>query len=160
MNHLVKKSAVIKYGKLHEQGAEPDEVKQAIAADEKGFTKEEVEEIYAAIIAADTDAADTDDTKAPDKVEDKPKKAPEQKTPAKKSTGSIAKTPEEIIAEKKSKLPEGWVLCNEYSTFEEDGKVHKGKLKREHVKMPREPFERLKKRYEGAEGKTIILEEL
>jgi hypothetical protein len=44
-------AAVKKYGSLHIEGKPEDEVKEAIAADEKGFNSDAVNEIYAAITA-------------------------------------------------------------------------------------------------------------
>jgi hypothetical protein len=46
LNHMVKKSAVKKYSTVE---GTPEEIKAAIAADEKGYTEEEAEEIFAAL---------------------------------------------------------------------------------------------------------------
>lgn len=46
MNHMVKKSAVKKYSQA---AGTPDEIKAQIAADEKGYTPEEVDEILASL---------------------------------------------------------------------------------------------------------------
>jgi hypothetical protein len=50
MHHATLRAAVSKYTPLVEDGKSPEEVKQAIASDEKGFDEKEVEEIYEAIV--------------------------------------------------------------------------------------------------------------
>jgi hypothetical protein len=49
MHHLAKKAAIAKYAPLHTEGKTEEEIKEAIAADEKGYSPEELEEIYTAI---------------------------------------------------------------------------------------------------------------
>lgn len=49
MHHTVKKAAIKKYSALVTEGKNEEEIKAAIAADEKGFTTEEVNEIFAEI---------------------------------------------------------------------------------------------------------------
>ncbi|WP_183560681.1 hypothetical protein [Mucilaginibacter sp. SP1R1] len=51
LHHATLGSAVKKYGPLHTEGKTEDEIKLAIAADEKGFDPAGIDEIYAAIIA-------------------------------------------------------------------------------------------------------------
>lgn len=51
MNILVKRSAVNRYAALHTEGKSEADVKAALAADGKGFTPAEVDEIYADIVA-------------------------------------------------------------------------------------------------------------
>jgi hypothetical protein len=59
MHHQTLKSAVKQYSTLHIEGQSEEDVKKAIAADEKGFDEVDVDEIYAAILKADAaDAAD------------------------------------------------------------------------------------------------------
>ncbi|MBB6109717.1 hypothetical protein SAMN05421821_105135 [Mucilaginibacter lappiensis] len=55
LHHATIKAAVKAYGPLHTEGKTADEVKAEIAKDEKGFTPDEVEEVYAAITADPTD---------------------------------------------------------------------------------------------------------
>jgi len=43
------KAAVAKYGSLHADGKAEAEVKEALLADDKGYTPEQVDEIYSAI---------------------------------------------------------------------------------------------------------------
>ncbi len=50
LHHATLKAAVKAYGHLHSQGKSADEVKAAIAADEKQFEGDAVNEIYRAII--------------------------------------------------------------------------------------------------------------
>jgi len=49
MHHLAKKAAIAKYGPLQSEGKTEAEIKAAIAADEKGYSPEEAEEIFTAI---------------------------------------------------------------------------------------------------------------
>lgn len=61
MHHQVKKSAINKYAPLLAEGKPADEIKAAIAADEKKFTPEEVEEIFQALgKPADENDAETE----------------------------------------------------------------------------------------------------
>ncbi|MEN0095900.1 MAG: hypothetical protein AAGB30_10995 [Pedobacter sp.] len=50
LHHTVRKAAVKSYGPLHEEGKSADEIKTAIAADEKGFDADQINEIYEAIV--------------------------------------------------------------------------------------------------------------
>lgn len=51
------KAAVKAYGSLHSDGKAEAEVKEAIAGSEKGFTPEQVDEIYNAIVDPDEQPA-------------------------------------------------------------------------------------------------------
>lgn len=51
MHHATLKSAVAKYWPLHKNGGTEQEVKLAIASDDKAFDEISVNEIYAAILA-------------------------------------------------------------------------------------------------------------
>lgn len=50
LHHKTLSAAVEKYGPLHKEGKTEEEIKAAIAADEKDFDQEGVDEIYATIV--------------------------------------------------------------------------------------------------------------
>lgn len=65
LHHTVVKYGVAKYSVLHTEGKTADEVKTAIAADEKGFDEEGVNQIYEAIVNPVTkDEISKDDSEA------------------------------------------------------------------------------------------------
>jgi hypothetical protein len=68
LHHQTLKAAVNKYGPLHDSGQSEQEIRNAIKSDEKGFDKDEVEEIYAAIVdperKEDADAPEAEDGKS------------------------------------------------------------------------------------------------
>ncbi len=92
MNHLQKKSAVNTYGKLHAEGKSEEQVKEAIKADDREFSEEQVEEIYKEIVntvTPDPNAATEEEKKAEQPAEEhEEKEAPEE---PKKSTKAAAK---------------------------------------------------------------------
>jgi phage major head subunit gpT-like protein len=51
MHHMVKKSAIEKYGNLVKEGKKKEEIELELIADEKGFTSEEVKELLEALFA-------------------------------------------------------------------------------------------------------------
>lgn len=53
LHHATLKAAVTRYSELHAEGKPEEEVKAAIADDEKGFDTDEVNQIYDAIIGGD-----------------------------------------------------------------------------------------------------------
>lgn len=102
LNHMVRKSAVAKYGKLLEEGKSPQEIRDAIKGDEKEFPDEHVEEIYTAIIGAPEQGnegdkgdkgADNGGNKGADQGEDKGPDAATAKNKKGKGSKYIVATP-------------------------------------------------------------------
>jgi hypothetical protein len=91
VHHATLKAAVVKYGGLIAEGKSPEEIKDAIAADDKEFDSEAVEEIYTAILEEE-EAEDPDADKGDTGV--KKPEAPQPPAAGKKKAGSFTVTTE------------------------------------------------------------------
>lgn len=90
LHHATLKAAVSKYGDLHfAAGKTEEEIKAAIATDEKKFDADAINEIYAAIISPDGSANKSDDESSDD---DQDKDKPAEPAKKVKSKGTYVVT--------------------------------------------------------------------
>lgn len=69
IHHTTLKAAVVKYGGLIAEGKSPEEIKAAIAADQKAFDQTAIDDIYDAILEKEAEGDDST-KKDPDEKQD------------------------------------------------------------------------------------------